>query len=149
MTNYLLLCSDLDRTLLPNGPQAESADVRERFASIVSRPEVPLAYVSGRHRGLVVQAMINYRLPRPDFVIDDVGTTIYEITATDWRPWDEWVGEITPDRAGLSHTDAFCIVRGGLPGMNGNHCVGVPEGLSHFMPQAVARLEPEEVMQYE
>ena len=39
MTNYLLLCSDLDRTLLPNGPQAESADVRERFASIVSRPE--------------------------------------------------------------------------------------------------------------
>jgi HAD superfamily hydrolase (TIGR01484 family) len=112
MTTRLLLCSDLDRTLLPNGPQPESSGARERFAAIASRPEVTLAYVSGRHRELVEQAMVNYCLPRPDYVIGDVGTTIYEITAADWYPWREWEAEIAPDWAGLSHADLRTLLDG-------------------------------------
>lgn len=77
MKNARLICTDLDRTLLPNGPQPESATARERFTALVAHPAVTLAYVSGRHRRLVEEAIEHYRLPIPDFVIGDVGTTLY------------------------------------------------------------------------
>ncbi|NNJ94540.1 MAG: haloacid dehalogenase, partial [Halobacteria archaeon] len=79
MSGPLLICTDLDRTLIPNGPQSESPAARERFSELAARPEVTLAYVSGRHRALIERAIVNYRLPLPDFVIGDVGTTIYRV----------------------------------------------------------------------
>jgi HAD superfamily hydrolase (TIGR01484 family) len=112
MTTRLLLCSDLDRTLLPNGPQPESPGARERFARFVSRPEVMLVYVTGRHRQLVERAIANYRLPRPDFVIGDVGTTIFEVTASGWHLQQAWEDEIAPDWAGLEHADISALLGG-------------------------------------
>ena len=101
----LLLCTDLDRTVLPNGPQPESVGARRCFAALAARPEVTLAYVTGRHRSLVEQAMHDYSLPRPDFVISDVGTTIYQVSGHDWQQWRDWQQEIEPDWAGLGHAD--------------------------------------------
>ncbi len=65
MPDRLLICTDLDRTLIPNGPQPESPGARRRFAILAERPEVTLAYVSGRHRALVEDAITTYRLPTP------------------------------------------------------------------------------------
>ncbi|HDO34182.1 MAG TPA: haloacid dehalogenase, partial [Chromatiales bacterium] len=39
----LLLCSDLDRTLIPNGPQAESPRARALLCELARRPEITLA----------------------------------------------------------------------------------------------------------
>jgi len=80
----ILLCSDLDRTLLPNGPQPESPRVRELLRHIAERPEIRLAYVSGRHRELLREAIDSYRLPEPDYAITDVGTRIYETGNGHW-----------------------------------------------------------------
>jgi HAD superfamily hydrolase (TIGR01484 family) len=101
----LLLCTDLDRTVLPNGAQPESAGARGRFAALAVRPEVTLVYVTGRHRHLVEQAMHDYELPSPDYVISDVGTVIYQVTGHDWQQWRDWQQEIEPDWAGLGHAD--------------------------------------------
>ena len=79
MPKHILICTDLDRTLLPNGRQPESPGARDHFARLVAHPEVTLAYVSGRHRELVEDAIRDYRLPLPDWVIGDVGTTIYQV----------------------------------------------------------------------
>ena len=84
MTKPILICTDLDRTLLPNGKQPESPGARAGFRRLVSRPEITLAYVSGRHRRLVEDAIREYELPLPDWVIGDVGTTIYQVHATEW-----------------------------------------------------------------
>lgn len=105
MALRLLLCTDLDRTLLPNGPQPESPAGRALFARLVARPEVTLAYVTGRHRALVEKAISIYRLPLPDFVIADVGSTVYQIEDGYWRHWAEWEAEIAADWAGRSATD--------------------------------------------
>ncbi|MGD2138016.1 MAG: HAD-IIB family hydrolase [Gammaproteobacteria bacterium] len=99
----LLLCTDLDRTLLPNGRQPESPGARERFQRLVARPEVKLAFVTGRHRALVQEAIDAYALPRPDFVIGDVGTTIYAAGQGDWQPRQDWQREIAADWAGYDH----------------------------------------------
>ena len=101
----LLLCCDLDRTLLPNGSQEESPQARPLFKKLVQRPELTLAYVSGRHKGLLLEAIENYDLPVPDYAIGDVGTTLYEIHGEEWRAWTAWEEEIAPDWAGRRHDE--------------------------------------------
>ncbi|RKT45743.1 HAD-IIB family hydrolase [Thiocapsa rosea] len=99
----LLLCTDLDRTLVPNGAEPESPDARPRFRRFVSQPGVTLAYVSGRHQGLVREAIAEYDLPVPDVVIGDVGTSIFRVTAGDWVPLADWQEQIGRDWAGIGH----------------------------------------------
>ena len=110
----LLLCTDLDRTLLPNGPQAESSGARDKFRQLALQPGVTLVYVTGRDRKLVEDAIDEYRLPQPDYVIADVGSTIYEIQQHDWRHWDKWQQEISPDWAGRSHDDMHSLFSSSL-----------------------------------
>jgi HAD superfamily hydrolase (TIGR01484 family) len=99
----LLLCTDLDRTLLPNGAQPESPMARRRFQALAAHPEVILVYVTGRDRQRVQRAIVNYRLPRPHFVISDVGTNIYDLRQGSWQVWQRWAEEIEPDWDGFDH----------------------------------------------
>ena len=101
----LLLCTDLDRTLLPNGPQPESLTARNKFRQLVRRDEIRLVYVSGRDQALVQQAIKNYQLPVPDFVIADVGSSIYKIDAGSWQFIQKWDDEISQDWNGKSNKD--------------------------------------------
>jgi HAD superfamily hydrolase (TIGR01484 family) len=96
----LLLCTDLDRTLLPNGPQPESPGARVRFARFVAASGAALAYVTGRDRRLVEEAIAAFGIPRPQFVIADVGTTIYDLRAGAWTAVAEWQAAIAPDWRG-------------------------------------------------
>jgi sucrose-6F-phosphate phosphohydrolase len=96
----LLLCTDLDRTLLPNGPEPESEQARKKFSQLAEHPQVTLVYVTGRHQQLVEQAIDDYQLPFPDYVIADVGSTIYEITGTDWHFQQVWEKLINHDWQG-------------------------------------------------
>jgi len=111
-SDRLLICTDLDRTLIPNGPQPESPGAREHFATLAARPEVTLTYVSGRHRALVEKAIINFSLPLPDFVVGDVGTTLYHVGAErDWQPQAAWEDEIAQDWAGHIHDDLKALLQ--------------------------------------
>jgi sucrose-6F-phosphate phosphohydrolase len=101
----LLLCTDLDRTLLPNGTQHESRAARQYFTRLCERPDVTPIYVTGRHKLLVQQAIRCYCLPRPDMVISDVGTKIYDLRDADWTVWQDWESEITADWGGRTHAD--------------------------------------------
>lgn len=96
MSRYLL-CTDLDRTLIPNGAQPESPGARTLFRRLVEREDVRLAYVSGRHRALIRQAIAEYDLPQPDFAITDVGTSIYRVTQGEWQHWPAWDEAIAAD----------------------------------------------------
>ena len=89
--NCCLLCTDLDRTLLPNGEQLESANARPYFRTLVSKAQLPLAYVSGRDLALVQQAINEYQLPLPDYAITDVGSMIYQRVGDDYQPLPEWI----------------------------------------------------------
>lgn len=109
MTRHLL-CTDLDRTLIPNGAQPESPEAMARFKRLVAREDVALAYVSGRHRALIEQAIAEFDLPQPDFAIADVGSTIYRISSGEWRPWEEWDALIAPDWAGLTREELHALL---------------------------------------
>lgn len=97
MNSAILLATDLDRTLLPNGAQPESPLARPLFKRLAARPEIRLAYVTGRHPALVEAAIAEYALPRPAFVIADVGASLYDLDAETWRPRQDWRDTIAPD----------------------------------------------------
>ena len=105
----LLLCCDLDRTVLPNGSQQESPQARTLFRIVAQRPELTLAYVSGRDQSLLLEAIHDYDLPVPDYAIGDVGTTLYEIHHDEWQPRKDWEEEIAPDWAGRRHDELAAL----------------------------------------
>ena len=69
------------------------------------REDVTLVYVSGRHRALIEQAIVQFDLPAPDFAIADVGSTVLQVTPSGWQPNDAWDAQIAPDWHGLAHDD--------------------------------------------
>jgi len=106
----ILLCSDLDRTLLPNGAQLESPKVRKVFSKLAAREEILLAYVSGRNEQLVKEAISKYQLPDPQFVIGDVGTTLYRIHRRAWELDKNWQQEIGRDWHGNNRDDVVTLL---------------------------------------
>lgn len=113
MRGKLLLCTDLDRTLIPNGPQAESPGARRLFGELAQRDDVMLAYVSGRHRALVEQAIANYSLPLPGYIIGDVGSTLYRQDADlGWTEIDSWTREIAADWGGFGRAEIRSMLAG-------------------------------------
>jgi len=94
VSRRILICTDLDGTLIPDGRAPESPSARERFARVVARPEVMLAYVTGRHMELVEEAIAGYSLPVPQLVVADVGATIYDGSPGSWRRWPSWANKL-------------------------------------------------------
>ncbi len=101
--NTLLLCTDLDRTLLPNGTQPEFPQARQHFYRFVAHSNIILAYVTGRDKNLVQQAISNFQLPNADFIISDVGSNIYDLRGGGWQAWLEWQKMIAQDWRGRTH----------------------------------------------
>lgn len=76
-TRYLL-AADLDGTLIPSqegdGPTEATASLDRLLGG---REDILLAYVTGRHLGLALEGIREYRLPAPHFLSCDVGTSLY------------------------------------------------------------------------
>ena len=100
MKSLRLLCTDLDRTLIPNGKQEELPGSRQRFAKLIDENAIHLAFVSGRDHKLVDAAIQEYHLPTPDYVIADVGSSIYQCHANEWALMETWHQQISQDWGG-------------------------------------------------
>jgi sucrose-6-phosphatase len=98
----LLLCTDLDRTLLPNGAQPESAGAREALKALIARSGMLLAFVSGRRLALHESAIAEYDLPIPNFAITDVGTGLFGRTNTGWEKDAGWEAHLASSWRGHS-----------------------------------------------
>jgi HAD superfamily hydrolase (TIGR01484 family) len=97
----ILICSDLDRTIIPNGYQEESVSARPVLRQLAENPSIYLAYVSGRDKKLILDAIDEFYLPVPDYAIGDVGTTLYRVTDGRWQLSDDWSDEIGEDWRGF------------------------------------------------
>lgn len=104
MTEKILLTTDLDRTLLPNGKHRESDHARELFRAICKREDIILVYVSGRDKQLLLNAIAEYDIPLPDYAIGDVGSTIYHIENRQWHLDQDWQQHIALDWQPYNHS---------------------------------------------
>ncbi len=98
----LLICCDLDRTVIPNGQQMESPGARPLFRFMAGMPGVYLVYVTGRRKELIQEAVAEFYLPIPDFAVGDVGTSIYTIDDRSWSEIEEWDRTISVDWQGMT-----------------------------------------------
>ena len=86
----LLLCKDMDSTVIQNGAQAEPKPARSLFSAFCQDDDVTLAYVTGRDLALAQEAIKHYSLPSPLFFITDVGTNIYHKQECEWSKLNIW-----------------------------------------------------------
>lgn len=70
----MLLATDLDGTFLAGDPE----DRLSLYQTIVAHPEIQLAYVTGRSLEAVLPLLADPTLPCPDFIIADVGASLYD-----------------------------------------------------------------------
>lgn len=77
MIPTLLLACDLDHTTLPNGTEPFSQDSKIVFQDFISKPEICLAYVSGRSLKHALSGIEEYNIPLPNIYIGDTGTSMY------------------------------------------------------------------------
>jgi HAD superfamily hydrolase (TIGR01484 family) len=106
----LLLCTDLDRTLLPNGSQPESPGARRAFARLAGHPSVHTVYVTGRDADLVDDAIASWAIPEPDLLIADVGTTIASPSGAGWMRWEAWDERLAAAWADRSSAEIASLV---------------------------------------
>lgn len=141
-----LLCTDLDRTLIPNGPNPPWPSAKALFGKLAAREEICLAYVTGRHRALIEDAISEFSLPTPDFAIADVGASIYQISAAGWRPWNRWEQHIAPDWRGMHAAGLADLLRGFTELQPQEHEKQAPFKLSFYValdvdaPALIARM---------
>lgn len=90
-SNARVLATDLDGTLIPlDGSQHNVSDLATLAAQLRAN-NVKLVFVTGRHFDSVADAINQHRLPKPDWIICDVGTTIYERRAVDEFGDDQFI----------------------------------------------------------
>jgi HAD superfamily hydrolase (TIGR01484 family) len=72
------LATDLDGTFIPlHGNSPNEADL-STFHKMRETVDFNLVFATGRHFASVIDAIKKYRLPLPDWIICDVGSSIYE-----------------------------------------------------------------------
>lgn len=106
----ILLASDLDRTLIPNGAHPESQGARQVFACVAGHEEFSLCYVSGRSRELMAEAINRWHLPVPHWAITDVGATLWQAQGASWRRVLAWEEDIALDWRGAEGGEIVCLL---------------------------------------
>lgn len=113
-----VLATDLDGTLIPLDGDAQHRADLQTLAQHLEAQAVTLVYVTGRHLELAVEAIEQFHLPRPAWLISDVGTSIYKREGElDFQPvvaYDQHQGAIvasTPVRDLQKHLESIVGLR--------------------------------------
>lgn len=85
-----ILATDLDRTLLPNGPWPADPNAIAMFNELTHQNDILVVYVTGRNLNLTEKAIAEYGVRYPDILCADVGATIREYKNGSWLFDDEW-----------------------------------------------------------
>ena len=83
---HKLLASDLDGTLIPPAHVVGDGGVAELRQAVEGATGLGLAYVTGRSRALALDGIRQHRLPPPQLLVCDVGTSVFVAGEHDWVP---------------------------------------------------------------
>ncbi|NCA82544.1 MAG: HAD-IIB family hydrolase [Opitutae bacterium] len=72
-----VLATDLDGTFIPLPGNADNLAALETFRHARASLEFGLVFATGRHFESVLEALRQYALPEPDWIVCDVGTSIH------------------------------------------------------------------------
>jgi len=90
----MILATDMDRTLLPNGQPLYQEGSLEQLFKIINEVKPTLIYVTGRNLGLMQEAVDEYKLQLPDYFIGEVGTRLYKKQDQKMVEFSAWTDHI-------------------------------------------------------
>ena len=76
-----VLATDLDGTLIPLNDCSQNKSDLRRLAESIQEQNFLLVFITGRHVSSVQTAIAEYKLPTPDWIICDVGTSVFRVQA--------------------------------------------------------------------
>ena len=101
-----LLATDMDGTVIPlelsSGREEEIAEFRE---AVEGAHRLTLAYVTGRGLALARKGIRQFQLPEPDFLVCDVGTSVYSSKETGFEPDPEYAERMRGAMGGLDFSE--------------------------------------------
>jgi sucrose-6F-phosphate phosphohydrolase len=92
------LATDLDGTLIPLPEHPENAAALQAISKARKQTNIGLVFATGRHYESVLQAIEDFRMPVPDWIICDVGSSIYHKTDqgfTTFVPYEAHLRELS------------------------------------------------------
>lgn len=95
-----VLATDLDGTFIPLDDNPDNISALEILKREFFSTNNKLIYVTGRHLSSVESAVGTFQLPVPDWMICDVGTSIYRIDGGDpaiFNPYEEHLSTLVGD----------------------------------------------------
>lgn len=113
-----VLATDLDGTLIPLPNHRQNSVDLDTLADQIRKHNVTLIYITGRHFSSARDAMELHHLPEPDWLIADVGTSVFQRTA---------IGQFAPVEAYQQHLNRIIarlpirILREQLTSVHGLH----------------------------
>ena len=113
-----LLATDLDGTFIPSHRTAESGEFQalQRLKRSADEGEISLVYVTGRHIESVLLVMETQSLPQPDWMICDVGTSIYVRNQGSYQIVEDYVTHLNHLTGGVDAQSLRALLQS-VPGL--------------------------------
>ena len=89
----MIIATDLDRTLLPNGKQ-EYDNTMHIFKKILAEKHFVLIFVTGRNLGEIESAITEFKTPSPEYLVAEVGTRIYSKNKEGFTEDKQWIDNV-------------------------------------------------------
>jgi HAD superfamily hydrolase (TIGR01484 family) len=121
-----LIASDLDRTLIPNGRQKYDEGTMNVFCELLERNKVGIVFVTGRYKEILLKGMRRYGLPKPEYIIANVGTTIFHYKKGRLVELKEWRRVLTRDWKNFRRGDVAKLLRD-IPGLREQEKINLNE----------------------
>lgn len=87
----VVLTTDLDGTLIPLEGNSQNRTDLLRLARALDACQIDLVFVTGRHLESILDAIEQHHLPQPDWIIADVGSSIFTRNPSDANESESWV----------------------------------------------------------
>ena len=106
-----VLATDLDGTLIPLPNRQENIVAMELVSEARDRMGFGLVYATGRHFESVLAAIRDYRMPEPDWIVCDVGSSIYKRKETGYDAFASYEDHIAGVSKGIGRTAIEALLR--------------------------------------
>lgn len=110
-----VLATDLDGTLIPLPDSPSNNDDLIILKKALAKAETTLVFSTGRHFESVLEAMQQYQLPTPDWIVCDVGSAIYKRIGDDFEVFSVYEEHLQETSCGIDRQaieDALFTVEG-------------------------------------
>ncbi len=100
-----VLATDLDGTLIPLPDTAENnADLIEISKQLIERQRT-LIFATGRHYESVIEAIDEFALPTPNWIVCDVGSTIYQRVDNEYKVYSPYENHLSECSKGIDRAE--------------------------------------------